>query len=86
MEIETYYDMYRLIKKEHYLDCLKEVQAKALARIRGQEKIRIAVQRSCLAEWVGDALVRKFAMNERFDVTVVIVWQANTDFDKEIPR
>ena len=85
MEIETYYDMYRLIKKEHYLDCLKEVQAKALARIRGQEKIRIAFQSSCLAEWVGDELVRKFAANERFDVTVVIVWQANTDFDKEIP-
>ena len=85
MEIKTYYDMYRLIKKEHYLDCLKEVQAKALARIRGQEKIRIAFQSSCLAEWVGDELVRKFAANERFDVTVVIVWQANTDFDKEIP-
>ncbi len=85
MKIETYYEMYRLIRQECYLDCLKEVQEKNLRRIRAQKKIRIAFQSSCLAEWVGDALVRKFAENERFDVTVVIVWQVNTDFDKEIP-
>ncbi len=85
MNIETYADMYRLIKPEYYLDSLKKVQKAAITRIRKQKKIRIAFQISCLAEWVGDALLQKFAAHERFDVTVVIVWQANTDFDAEIP-
>ena len=42
------------------------------------ERIKIAFQISLISVWVGDELVNKFQKDDRFDVTIIIVWQTNT--------
>lgn len=77
--IDNYCTLYGLLKKEMYVETLKKVHATALENIRKKKQIRIAFQTALLATWIGDGLVRRFALDDRFDVTVVITWQANMD-------
>ena len=86
IEISTYDVMYKLLKKEPYLNCLQSMHESNVARLRKKKKISIAFQISCLSEWIGDELVYKFLRDERFDVKVIIVWQINTDFQEEMSQ
>ena len=86
IEISTYDVMYKLLKKEPYLNCLQSMHESNVARLRKKQKISIAFQISCLSEWIGDELVYKFLRDERFDVKVIIVWQTNTDFQEEMSQ
>lgn len=84
LEIETYYALKDYIKPDKYLNCLKMIQAAALQSIRKKRRIKLAFQVDCLAEWVGDKIVRLFKANGRFDVTVVLTWRTDTEKEYEL--
>ena len=71
IEISTYDVLYKLLKKEPYLNCLQSMHESNVARLRKKQKISISFQISCLSEWIGDELVYKFLRDERFDVKVI---------------
>ena len=83
VQINTYMDLYALLKKEHYLGCLHMVQDNLLNIIRRKKRIRLGIQISFLSIWPGDNLVINFMQDDRFDVDVILVWQRNTDREKE---
>lgn len=81
---ETYGGLYNLLKPMPLRTALDDIARKNIARIRRQEKIKIAIQISCLSEWPCEELVKELQAIDRFEVTVVIVWQRNLDAKFEI--
>lgn len=84
--INTYADIYNVFKTDAYLNILKHFHKKAVERIKKKKKIKIAFQTSFLSTWVGDEIVKMFMSNPRFEVKVVLVWQINSDRNKEMSQ
>ena len=83
LKINTYMQLYSLIKHEYYPKLLQMAQNLTLSRIKKQGKIKIGIQTSFINTWIGDELVRKFMDDSRFDIDVIIAWQRNTSRKKE---
>lgn len=83
IDINSYVDLFNTFKLP-YLDLLKKVHKSNIIRIKNKNKIKIAFQIACLAEWIGDELVSLFIKNPKFDVMVVITWQTNTNREEEM--
>lgn len=84
--INTYADIFNVFKPDTYLNILKYFHTKAVESIKNKKKIKIAFQASFLSTWIGDEIVKMFMSNPRFEVKVVLVWQINSDRNKEMSQ
>ena len=78
IKICDYDTMFNILKKDAYMKCLREIQKRNLIKLRKKRKIKIAFQVSCISEWIGDEILTLFSSDERFDVTIVLVWRIDT--------
>lgn len=90
IKCRTYYELFNYVHPKFYLQCLQKAQQQALLSIQEKygagNKIRIAFEVVLLSTWIGDDIVHQFLQDDRFDVTVVITWQENLDFEHDIPQ
>lgn len=80
-----YFDLYLPEFKNLYKKIFIRAQDMAVDAIRKKSKIKIAFQSAFLSTWIGDEIVEYFLNDDRFEVQVVITWQTNSAYDKEIP-
>ena len=85
-----YKSLYYVDDDKLYLELLKKSQEIALSgikeKIKSKEQIKLAFQVSFISIWPGDELLQLFLDDNRFDVTVVAVWQENSVKEVEIPQ
>ena len=87
ISVNTYMALFDLVKPEKIAGCLEAAQNVLVDSLRQRKgKVRLGVQVASLSSWVGDAVVEKFLLDDRFDAEVVITWQTNTDQKKEISQ
>ena len=83
----TYYALNHIVNRNDYLRQLSLAHDLALANIQSKansERVKIAFQTSFLSTWIGDEIVKLFLSDDRYDVTIVLVWQTNSSKEKEL--
>ena len=83
--METYYELIQEKKdsKDKYISDLRCVFETNVSRLKKKRKIRIAFQTALVSTWCGDEILLKFLNDERFDASILITQQTNSNWEKE---
>ena len=84
LKIGTYENLYHIKDNALYKKYLVLSQKIALNQMRKNKPIKVAFQTALLQTWIGDDILKLFNSDNRFDVTVVLTWQKNTEKEREL--